>query len=302
MKRAAVFYLIILIALSNLLSQSYFGQTIPGKIPEVFASRIVSTEFGVYANVAFHPNLTEACWTPNTDNDSIYRGGIFLSKFEDGTWSNPGEIRFLDEQYGHRSPTYSHDGNRLYFQGYLKSQQGWDQKEKFYYVERTESGWSEPELLDSIFNKYSVHWQFSLDHKDNIYFGGDLRDQENTGGIYVARHLDGKYQEPELVFSNQELDEAVFAPAIAPNKEYILFARIHPRGSTNPRIFSIYISFAEAGNAWSEPIELGALLNMDGNQPRISPDGKFIFFVGNDGMSNWVSSEIIEELEIRKDI
>jgi len=77
---------------------------------------------------------------------------------------------------------------------------------------------------------------------------------------------------------------------------YILFARIHPRGSTNLRIFSIYISFKNKDNSWTEPKELGEKLNMDGNQSRISPDGKYFFFVGNDGMSYWVSAKIIEEL------
>jgi hypothetical protein len=83
------------------------------------------------------------------------------------------------------------------------------------------------------------------------------------------------------------------------DKNYIIFARIHPRGSTNPRIFSIYISFLNKENKWSEPLELGEKFNMDGNQPRISPDGKFIFFVGNDGMSYWVSSKIIDEIKTK---
>ena len=46
-------------------------------------------------------------------------------------------------------------------------------------------------------------------------------------------------------------------------------------------------------NEWSEPLELGEKLNMDGNQPRVSPDGEFIFFVGNNVLSYWVSAKII---------
>jgi hypothetical protein len=39
---------------------------------------------------------------------------------------------------------------------------------------------------------------------------------------------------------------------------------------------------------------------MDGNQPRISPYGKYIFYVGNDGMSYWVDAKIIEELKAKE--
>jgi Tol biopolymer transport system component len=152
-----------------------------------------------------------------------------------------------------------------------------------------------PRLLDTIFNKYAVHWQFSLDKKNNLYFGGDLRGKENSGGIYFSKYQEGKYLEPVLIFKNIELNEAVFGPAISPMGDYILFARIHPRGSTNPRIFSIYISFRKSEYAWTEPKELGEKLKMDGNQPRISPDGRYIFFIGNDGMSYWVDAKIIDE-------
>lgn len=164
-------------------------------------------------------------------------------------------------------------------------------------LKKTLSGWSEPELLDSIFNKYSVHWQFSLDKGNNLYFGGSLRDAENAGGIYFSAFINGKYQEPELIFSNEEYGEYVFGPAVSPDNSYLLFARIHPRESTNPRIFSIYISFRNADTTWTNPQELGEKLNMDGNQPRISPDGKLIFFIGNDSQPYWVDAKVIDSFK-----
>jgi len=273
----------------------YLGQKPPGLIPEIFAPGIVSTEHRVYANVTFQRDFEEACWTPNSP-DTSYHGGLITSERKNGVWTPPRVIRFLDEKYSNRSPFYGYDGRRLYFQAYLKSNQGWDQMEKFYFVEKKADGWSDPVLLDTIFNKYSVHWQFSLDPGNNLYFGGELRGKENTGGIYFSAYKNGKYKEPQLIFSNQKFGDAVFGPAISPRGDYILFARIHPRGSTNPRIFSIYISFRTSENGWTEPKELGEKLKMDGNQPRIGPDGRYIFFVRTDGMAFWVSAKVIEEL------
>ena len=200
-----------------------------------------------------------------------------------------------DAGYSHRSPFYSYDGKRLYFQGYPQGNKGFDQGEKFYFVERTPQGWSTPQLLDTIFNKYSVHWQFSLDRSNNLYFGGDLRGIPNSGGIYFSRLSNGRYEEPHLVFSNEKYGEAVFGPVISPDDDYLLFVRVHPRGSTNPRIFSVYISFRTGENEWSEPQELGEKFNMDSNQPRISPDGKYIFFVSNDSRAYWVDAGVIAD-------
>ena len=274
----------------------YLNQEPPGITPEIFAPGIVSTENRVYANVTFSPDIEEVCWTPNSGDTAFWHGGIYYSKRENDIWSGPTEIRFLEKGYSHRSAYFGLTGKRLYFQGYRNINEGWDQYEEFYYVEKTEKGWTKPALLDSIFIKYAIHWQFSLDSENNIWFGGDLRGVDNTGGIYFSRLIDDKYQEPELIFSNSEYGEAVFGPAISPDNSFLLFARVHPRGSTNPRIFSIYISFREGKNLWSEPQELGEKLNMDGNQPRISPDGKYIFLVGNDSEAYWVDAKIINDL------
>ncbi len=279
------------------INDPYLGQKTPGITPELFAPGIVSTNYRVYANVTFSSDLNEVCWTPNSGDTTVWHGGIFYSKRENNIWSEPKEIRFLEEGHNHRSPYFGLKGKRLYFQGYQTINKGWDQQEKFYYVEKTEQGWTKPVLLDSIFNKYAIHWQFSLDSANNIWFGGDLRGMDNTGGIYFSRLFNGKYQEPELLFSNREYGEAVFGPAISPENDYLLFARVHPRESTNPRIFSIYISFRKGDNHWTEPKELGEKLNMDGNQPRISPDGKYIFFIGNDSQAYWVDAKIINDFK-----
>ena len=302
-KRNGISSLLILTAVISFSQQNdfpklqgpYFGQKPPGTTPELFAPDVFGTDNRLYANVTFNSDLTEACWTLNTADTNVYNGGIVISRLEEGAWTAPEEVSFLKKDYSHRSPCFGLNGRRLYFQGYLRKNQGWDQMEKFYYVEETAEGWSAPVLLDTVFNKYAVHWQFSLDKENNLFFGGDYRGKEGTGGIYLSKYADGRYLEPVLIFSNNMLDEAVFAPAISPKGDYIIFARIHSRESDNPRIFSIYISFRNSENKWSTPEDLGEILNMDGNQPRISPDGKFISFIGKDGMSYWVSATIIEK-------
>ncbi len=280
-----------------LLESEYLGQKEPGLKPKLFAEGIVSTHRNVYGNIVFSPDFKEACWTPNESGNDHQHGGLIISKVKDGRWSPPQEVFFLDSKsYSHRSPFYSYDGNRLYFQGYRKTGvRSFDQKEKFYFVTKTEDGWSEPSLLDTIFNKYSMHWQFSLDRKNNLYFGGRNRNIENSGGIYLSQFIDEKYTEPVLQIPNEQLKEAIFAPAISPDGDYMLFIRILPRGSVSPRIFSLYVCFHKEDGSWTNPQDVGELLNMGSNQPRISHDGKYIFFIEHN-KTYWVSSKIIEEL------
>jgi hypothetical protein len=49
--------------------------------------------------------------------------------------------------------------------------------------------------------------------------------------------------EPELIFSNKDYGDALFGPAISPKGDYLLFTRIHPRGSDIQEYFrSMFLS------------------------------------------------------------
>lgn len=71
----------------------------------------------------------------------------------------------------------------------------------------------------------------------------------------------------------------------------------------------MYVYFKENDDTWSAPINLGNTINTSFNEkgPRITPDGKYLFF-GRDerdiepGLSNiyWVSTEIIENLRAQQ--
>ncbi len=89
----------------------YLGQTVPGFKPDVFARGIVSTHRGVYASIVFSPDFKEACWTPNDVTKIQWRGGFITTRFENGRWTAPCEVRFMPEEYSHRSPFIPWTGN-----------------------------------------------------------------------------------------------------------------------------------------------------------------------------------------------
>jgi Tol biopolymer transport system component len=61
----------------------------------------------------------------------------------------------------------------------------------------------------------------------------------------------------------------------------------------------LYTSFRSADGAWSAPRKLNDAMNFSGNArfPSISPDGKYLFFCGDDGNFYWVDIRVIEKSE-----
>lgn len=155
----------------------YFGQKVPGFNPEQFANGIVNTPMGMHGNIVFSPDLKEACWHPDEPK------GLYCSENKDGYWTKPHEISFV-ENYMHDAPCYSHDGKKLFFIAGNIGSQGKTENEKFYFVERRKNGWSKPNQLSPIFDVFNIHWQFSLDQEDGLYFGGKIEGSNEKGDIW----------------------------------------------------------------------------------------------------------------------
>lgn len=71
----------------------------------------------------------------------------------------------------------------------------------------------------------------------------------------------------------------------------------------------LYISFRQHDGSWGDAINMGDKINTDAYEagPKVTPDGKYLFFVrnmGSDKFENvdifWVGAHIIETLRPRK--
>ena len=80
-------------------------------------------------------------------------------------------------------------------------------------------------------------------------------------------------------------------PAISPDETFIVFASAKKGGyGAN----DLYISFRRRDGTWSKGFNLGPKVNTAGEElgPRISPDGKFLFFYRRDKWQNATCSDI----------
>jgi Tol biopolymer transport system component len=280
----------------------YLGQQPPGQTPELFATGIVSTGEGVHGNIVFTTDSDEAAWHPNYKVNG--KSLIYIMKYQNGKWEVPIEF-FLKDGYNYSEPFYSHDGKRLFYLSGEESASGNAQNERIYYVERKGEEWSDPKLLSQ--NLPAFHWQFSLDRDNNLYYGGKSTDKK--GEIYYSQFTKGEYLTPERLPETINSESPEFSPFISPDNTYLVFVRMLEQQNSPPKT-NLFVSFKDKNGNWTQAQNLSAKLRMSDKTPvemmgapRISPDGKYLFFCSFNGkghMAYWVSANIIEELRIKK--
>ena len=281
------------------LTGKYLGQKEPGFKAELFASGLVSTGEGVHGNIVFTSDFSEAAWQPNYTVDG--KSLLYIMKYRNGKWEAPTEF-FLKEGYNYSEPFYSYDGKILYYLSGEIGTSGNAENEKIWYVVRTGEGWSEPKLLSSTLS--SFHWQFSFDKNNNLYYGG--KSQDKKAEIYFSQLKNGKYETPIRLSEKINSGSPEFSPFISPDNSYLVFVRIVEQQNGPPKT-NLFVSFRDKYGNWTEAQNLTAKLDMSIQSqvemmgaPRITPDGKYLFFTSFNGkghMAYWVSTKIIEELK-----
>lgn len=262
----------------------YMGQKPPGDQPERFLPGIISGHYNAHSAIVFSPDGKEAHWTEMSPPE----GRVMGMKIVGDTWTYPEPV------FEGRDSSFSPDGRRVYFirvRPFRKGEKpagetdGW---ECFWYMERTASGWSEPVSVGEAVNSIGVHWQPSIDKDGHLYFS------EFEKNIYRSEYKDGEYQKPVNIadlFKNDSLRGR--SPFISPKGDYLLFV-VEDR---------LNVSFKRRNGSWTDRISLGDEINVRGlnSSPRVTPDGKYIFFVSA-GQNRpwgiyWVSAGVLDRLK-----
>ena len=283
------------------LKGEYFGQTKPGELPVLFARGIVSDKEFSHSPVVFSPDGLEAFWTSSEEipGTGYTRNIILHSKQKNGYWQMPEKAPFSGDE-GDGEPFFSIDGNRLYFISRRPiSGEGEPVDENIWYAERKDKGWSDPQPISEVISSQEMHWQFSLDAKNNVYFGSSSGGGRGLSDIYCSRYIKGEYTKPEILGSSINSNHGEFSPFIAPDGSYLIFSR---HGADNERI-GLFISFRKRDGSWTEAMDMGKPINDSGMSlcTSLSPDGRYIFYLGErDGISGiyWMKiNRIIEKLK-----
>ena len=252
------------------LKGDYLGQPLPGKMPELFAPGIVSSDDQEHGVPAFSPDGNEVFWLsnrpPGPDNENWLCFGKTMRRVGD-VWSEP-------ESSLYKSAIFSIDGQRLYFGS---EKEGDDP----YYVEKQNAGWSD----------------------GTLYFMGYAEGQWINLGIYRSELINGRYEKPELLPSNINTasGERNWAPYIAADESYLIFCST--RGLPESDQGDLFITFRNPDGRWTDPLNMGPTINTSQMErfSCVTPDGKYLFFTRDHtkGYEDvfWVKSDILNELK-----
>jgi len=255
-----------------LLEGPYFGQKQPGLIPEVFAPGIVSVKGRNDAAVSFSPDLDEFYFTAKKRSEN-FDGTVYFSKLENKKWTDLKKVNFTkgkskNESHSSMSPS----GKRIYFI---------DDNGKALYVNRHKDSWGDATPLDLPINDDKVFNLIEAQNGDLYFFN------TSKWKLYYAPNKNGKFPEAREV----DIEFGTHAH-ISPSQDYLVIDALNKDRDDK---LDLYVYFKKQDGTWSKPFDLGEEVNSDFHEgnPRVSPDGKYLFF-GRDGD---ISTEVIYRLK-----
>lgn len=265
-------------------SGPYLGQKAPGVMPEVFGPGFISVPGTFTGGITFSPDGNEIYFNRFTMDDLV--NTIWVTRQVDGAWLTPAP--FTPSQGG-SSPFLTPDGQRMYFTSpiaVLESQ--------IWFLDLTPSGWSQPSRLA---NPLSARPKASVSAaaNGNLYFSQIETNMQ--GRFYMATWTNaGGFASPLLLPSTVNrfiTNDFIF---VAPDESYLVLGVVPA-----PDVQRLFVSFKGRDGGWQAPIELPSSINASNDliQPRISPDGKYLFFTRNRISSSaiyWVDAQVVFEL------
>ncbi len=274
---------------------AYLGQKPPGFNPEIFAKGIVSdTSWKEHCQLAISPNGDEIYWSCFSDAQGEQ---IYFSEYDDGNWTKPALVDFVKDDLTmlNGGPVFSPDGAKLFF--YSRNRPGGIGYLDAWYVERTETGWSDPVNMGESFNSAGDNRPPIITNIGSAYHMGRNLPDTTDVEIIRSKYSNGKFSDPvpQIIYKD-------FTPAwplyVSQDESYIIFPDRIEGGFGR---LDLYVSFKTNDGKWGLPVNLGDKVNTELTErfPVVSPDGKYLFFMRQTETWDifWVSTDIIEELK-----
>jgi hypothetical protein len=259
------------------LTGTYLGQTPPGADAELFAPGIVSTGLPE-SGIAISPDGNEIFWTVFVKGLEV----IITTRNKSEGWTEP-EVAPFASRFNDGWPAFHPDGSKLYFHSH-RALDGSDTKVSvvsIWYVEKTETGWSNPMPVPGEVNGNGFVCCATASDDGTLYYSKKIEGGEI---IYRSRFVNGRYVTPEPLPETVNAGPFQIHAVIAPNESYLVLPLARRDDLINSNV-NYYVFFRSPDDIWSGPVNLGEAVNngRTGGTPSISSDGEYLFFEANSG-------------------
>ncbi len=269
-------------------SIDYFGQATPGDLPIQFAAYPSGSWPILHSCPSFSPTGDEAFWATIPDFNTFTQS-VYYRKKENGQWLDPIKVSFSNGVYSDKLPCFNGDGKRVYFTSDRPlSGNGSPADENIWYIEKNTTGWSDPIVLDNSVNTPEDEGWITLASNNNLYFSRNDK-------LFLAEWNNDHYLTAQ-VLPIYTAESGVLG-SIAPDESYFIVQSEFVQNSSGNWIDDLYIIFKTNG-VWGAPIKLDSKINSMRSKSfaKISPDGRYLFFLGDNNNAYWVSTDFIETI------
>jgi hypothetical protein len=278
------------------LTGPYMGQSPPGSQPAVFLPGLLNTaETGAFCTV-FTPAGDEFYFVHYTKSldDS---GAMKAMRQVEGSWTDPEPLPFTIRG-ADNDMCLSIDGNRMIFRSWRPLPDGTQPEGHswLWFSDRTADGWTEAKPF--LCGGRPVRTGYPSMSADGTVYFAHRRDK--ILGIYRSVLLDGKYGEPEWVYTLVNNSFIIGDMFVAPDESYMIISGKDPVDMIGHGGLDLYITFRLPDGSWSEAANLGDGINTGAgeNCPQVSPDGRYLFFNRYDaekqtGDMYWIDAAVL---------
>jgi OmpA-OmpF porin, OOP family len=213
-------------------------------------------------------------------------------------------VERLDEKvnsdFSELNPLLSPDGKTLYFsrKNHPENVGGVNDKEDIWYSELGSDGkWTLAKNMGPQFNNDNPNFINAVSSTPDgksvvILLGNKYLDKgKMLAGVSVSDNINGKWSDPKPLNIENDYNFNEKANYFLTNTRRALLMSVEREDSRGGR--DLYVSFTKNDSSWSEPLNLGALINTAGEEsgPFLASDDKTLYFSSN-GFSGYGGSDV----------